>query len=133
MYFIYKLYGKEGQPLYIGCTENFGRRLIQHKTQSPWYGKIVKIIAETKQNKKAALEAEAKAILAEQPKYNVNGLKFPFSHHQDRYINSLMAASQIRDEIRRLYEAGKSQSDIARQCGLSRQRIHQIIHKKGKV
>ena len=37
-------------------------------------------------------------------------------------------AADRNDRIRRLHEQGLSQTAIARMCGLSRQRIWQIIH-----
>lgn len=44
------------------------------------------------------------------------------------YTRFLRAAARRRKAIIAMHAAGKTQSEIARQLGLSRQRVHQIIN-----
>lgn len=48
------------------------------------------------------------------------------------YTRFLRAAARRRRQIVEMHAAGKSQSEIARQLGLSRQRVHQIIRPQVK-
>lgn len=48
------------------------------------------------------------------------------------YTRFLRSAARRRQQIIAMHEAGKSQSEIARLLGLSRQRVHQIIRPQAK-
>lgn len=69
---LYRHFSKDGTLLYVGISLNALLRQHAHKTgRSPWYQQIAKIEIENFSSKKAALEAEKKAIKNDKPLYNV--------------------------------------------------------------
>lgn len=70
---LYRHFDAAGALLYIGCTNNVIRRTEEHETQSQWLPEVATITVEHFRDGVKALEAEAKAIRAENPKYNVRG------------------------------------------------------------
>ena len=69
-HFVYRCFDVEGKLLYVGMSENVGRRIKGHKSESGWYGIVSIIQAEKHCDKLAALTAEMIAIIDEKPIYN---------------------------------------------------------------
>jgi predicted GIY-YIG superfamily endonuclease len=67
---LYRHYHKDGALLYVGISLNAVARLAQHRSYSEWFNHIGKIEVEEYTDRNAALDAERKAIIAEQPLWN---------------------------------------------------------------
>jgi hypothetical protein len=73
---LYRFFGADGALLYIGITASLPNRLARHKEDKPWWCDVADIRVEHFQSRRAVLEAERAAIVAEKPLHNVrhNGL-----------------------------------------------------------
>lgn len=71
-WYVYRLFDSEGQLLYVGCSDQPWRRVSGHSHRS-WGDRIATVTREAYASRLDALDAEAAAILAEQPAFNVNG------------------------------------------------------------
>jgi predicted GIY-YIG superfamily endonuclease len=70
---VYRAYAKDGRLLYVGCTDTFERRVMQHASQgSLWIHMAESFSIEYYPTRKAALAAEAEAIRSEWPLYNID-------------------------------------------------------------
>lgn len=74
-HFVYRLYDKDDELLYIGCTSNVGNRVRMHRKYSPrsaifahWIARIESV---EYPNYQTALSAERVAIQSELPPFNV--------------------------------------------------------------
>lgn len=72
-HFVYRVYDADDALLYVGCTNNAGRRFIYHRLRSPWFVDAHRAEWEAYPTRLAALNAEDAAILAEEPRHNVRG------------------------------------------------------------
>jgi hypothetical protein len=71
---VYRYYGADGEPLYIGCTTNPLQRLTCHMQTSRWWPWVASMEVGYFDSHADALAAEAAAIAAEKPRYNRRGL-----------------------------------------------------------
>jgi hypothetical protein len=71
---LYRLYDKDGALLYVGVSGLVKNRLALHKKKSPWFDAVARMTVDSYPTRKAALVAEARAILAEKPRFNRNVL-----------------------------------------------------------
>ncbi|MFC4588641.1 GIY-YIG nuclease family protein [Sphaerisporangium corydalis] len=67
---LYRLYGIGDQLIYIGITENLGRRLKRHALTQRWWHRVVRIEVELYNNRDQADAAESVAIYSENPLMN---------------------------------------------------------------
>lgn len=70
---LYRLYDEHGTLLYIGISLRVAERMREHEAKQPWWTEVATARFEPHLDKTAALLAEAAAIQAEHPKYNVRG------------------------------------------------------------
>ncbi len=68
---VYRLFDKDAQLLYIGCSAHLKSRMQQHKCSKPWAPDIYIIRLEWFPDEILARRAEAAAIISEQPRYNL--------------------------------------------------------------
>lgn len=68
---VYRLYAADGRLLYIGVARHFGSRWHQHAGVQPWWSQVDHQTIAWFDTRDAAMQAEASAIKAEHPKYNV--------------------------------------------------------------
>jgi excisionase family DNA binding protein len=68
---LYRFYAADDTLLYIGITQELPTRLKVHDGTKPWYHQVAYIKVEHFDTRDDALEAEEKAIRAEQPLHNV--------------------------------------------------------------
>lgn len=82
---VYRLYDADGTPLYIGISDDPERRFKQHRDSKPWWPQVARKTIEWHPNRTLALKAEATAIEAETPAYNIDhnpiALQNPVSTH----------------------------------------------------
>lgn len=69
---LYRCRDQFGTLLYVGITENLERRWKDHAKDKPWWPKVQTRSIEWFPTRDHALAAEADAIRAEHPRYNVN-------------------------------------------------------------
>lgn len=67
---LYRFFGAGGTLLYIGITNSIPRRLGQHNDDKAWWHGVSRVEIEHYPNRRAVLEAERRAIIAEKPLYN---------------------------------------------------------------
>ena len=72
---LYRCYDREGALLYIGVAKHFGLRWSRHKGKTPWWDQVHRQTVEWYDSRPEALDAEADAIFAEQPRHNVVHIK----------------------------------------------------------
>lgn len=68
---LYRCFAADGSLLYVGVTGHIKKRFKQHAVKSAWWGDVAKVEAERYSERDAALAAERKAIVAEQPLHNI--------------------------------------------------------------
>lgn len=68
---LYRFLGEQGALLYVGITNNPGRRFAQHSSGREWWHEVAEIRIERFSDREAALAAERQAIRTERPRYNV--------------------------------------------------------------
>ena len=72
------VFGDADLLLYIGISDDFGRRWKEHAKTQPWWGEMRRLTVDRwYDTRDEALDAEAAAIFGEQPKYNVMHRKQP--------------------------------------------------------
>lgn len=72
---LYRHFDDAGKLLYVGISLNAAARLSQHMRAARWKGRIARVEIETHPSRTAALRAEAEAIVAERPPFNIQGTK----------------------------------------------------------
>lgn len=74
MTYLYRVFDAEKQLLYIGITENLKDRFNGHSHQSGWFNAADSLAVEWYESRGLALKAESRAIRAELPPWNREGL-----------------------------------------------------------
>lgn len=68
---LYRVFGEADLLLYIGISDDFGRRWKQHAKEQPWWGEMRRLSADfLYDSRDEARAAESAAIKAEKPKHN---------------------------------------------------------------
>ena len=70
---LYRLWNDQHALLYVGITDNVDARMEEHRADKPWFDEVAQVSTEELNSRRQALEAEARAIYWEQPRYNVLG------------------------------------------------------------
>jgi hypothetical protein len=68
---LYRIFGDADVLLYIGISDDFGRRWKDEAKAFPWWNERRHMTVDWYPTRDDALDTEALAIFAEQPKYNV--------------------------------------------------------------
>ena len=71
---LYRFFDKDDRLLYVGISAKGADRLAQHAGDKDWFCYVTRATFEHYPTRKTALLAEAVAIKAEAPLYNVNGV-----------------------------------------------------------
>lgn len=112
---VYHLYGRDNELLYVGLTFGSGEmRLKQHRQRHSWADEVVRVKSSNPMPYDDLYRAEALAIQAGQPKYNVVGRN---GETQGEWLVALNAArregNQRRfrvEDIRRLERTGLAEA-----------------------
>lgn len=76
-HYVYRVYDDVDRLLYIGCTYQIETRLKQHQSWfTPWAPYRDRVTVEMHPNRAQGMEAEKRAIAAEDPVYNWTGLSW---------------------------------------------------------
>ena len=70
---LYRHFDADGQLLYVGISYRMPGRTNEHARRSSWFAKVARTTTETFPNKRAAMDAELRAIKTERPIYNRMG------------------------------------------------------------
>ena len=81
-HYVYRIFTKNDKLLYIGCSTDPERRLDELKRKMPWMRYADRYTKEPYDTYDDGRSAEARAIEAEQPKYN-RFLKKTYTHLSD--------------------------------------------------
>jgi predicted GIY-YIG superfamily endonuclease len=68
---LYHVYGEADLLLYIGISNDFGRRWKDHAKVQPWWGEKRRLTTRWYDSRPEAEDEETAAIRAEKPKYNI--------------------------------------------------------------
>lgn len=68
---LYRHFDCDGKLLYVGVSLSAVARLAQHRDNSHWYRRIANMTTEWHPTRKAALDAERKAVRSENPECNI--------------------------------------------------------------
>lgn len=68
---LYRFFDAGGDLLYVGVTNDPGRRWGRHANDKPWWHEVDRIEIERYPDRESVLAAERKAIQEEHPRYNV--------------------------------------------------------------
>lgn len=68
--YLYRVFGEAGVLLYIGITDDFGRRWKQHARMQPWWPERRSFAIDLYDSREEAKAAEEAAIKVERPKHN---------------------------------------------------------------
>lgn len=68
---LYRMFGADGELLYLGISRNFGTRWQTHASRSVWWPDVRSQAIDWHESREAAAAAEIDAIRTERPKYNV--------------------------------------------------------------
>lgn len=111
---LYRIFNEEWDLLYVGVSNSVIRRLDEHVWEQPWSEEISMIHVEHFENRREAVDAERRAILADQPKYN----RAHASHHEAmrRCCAKQGAAEVIPDRL--------GMVEIAQALGVTRTTAH---------
>jgi excinuclease UvrABC nuclease subunit len=109
---LYRHYDAQGALLYVGIAIDAGPRLKKH----PWAKAVVRSAIAVFQTREEAAAAEAKAIRAERPKYNVVHLPKDDRRHQHS-----MNAKEYSAAIKQM---GLSQVKAAKWLGIGIRTSH---------
>lgn len=68
---LYRFYDRSGVLIYVGITNNPGRRLSRHEKSKDWWWEVTEVRIERYPDRDSVLNAEVEAITNERPKYNI--------------------------------------------------------------
>lgn len=68
---LYRFFDRSDVLLYVGITIDIGARFKKHQAEKSWWAEVEHIGIEHYDTRREALDAESRAILTEQPLYNV--------------------------------------------------------------
>ncbi|WP_367134488.1 MULTISPECIES: hypothetical protein [Streptomyces] len=117
---LYRLFGANGQLLYIGIAYDPESRWAQHSSDKPWWPLVARRDVEWHPDRRLAEDAERAAIWAEAPLYNAAGSQgsllathFPtgglIGHAEARLrISDLLNGTQFRGEHAEITRHGKA-------------------------
>lgn len=70
---LYRLYAPTGRLLYVGITDDWSKRRAQHAVDKDWWHLVDQVALVEFEDRATAIEAERRAVRAEQPVHNVVG------------------------------------------------------------
>jgi hypothetical protein len=104
---LYRFYDARGVLLYIGITNDMARRFGNHGEKKSWHPIAVQVSIQHYPSREAALAAEAAAIVAEAPLYNIQ-------HNMGRHTTAPDPSKQAAGR----WEFKNRRSGYRRQCDL---------------
>jgi excinuclease UvrABC nuclease subunit len=69
MGYVYRAFDADGRALYVGYTENLGKRIRQH-TQSPWFPDLARFVIDRCETREGGFRLETDEIRSLRPIYN---------------------------------------------------------------
>lgn len=112
---LYRLFGSDGQLLYIGVSCDLRSRFAQHSSSQRWWPQVARRKVEWLASRKEALAAERAAIMRERPRFNK---KDTFASRYEPVLERVLKgkvahkAAQIRRAVERgLLSAGRSRQE----------------------
>lgn len=124
---LYRHFDADGRLLYVGISLSAVQRLAQHAT-SDWSAEIRRVEVETFPDRVSAATAERESIRREQPIYNKRRYPEPPTHVARRPLPpKFLVGMKARTHLAQ-YQArvGVSQTELARQFGISRSYLAEI-------
>lgn len=83
---LYRMFDRDGRLLYVGITLDVAQRFKEHKVVKSWWSEIASITLEHHETRHDVEAAEAAAIAAEQPLFNVQRRRLPESARRLRRL-----------------------------------------------
>jgi predicted GIY-YIG superfamily endonuclease len=105
--YVYRLFDNEGRLIYVGCTHDPEARIAMHRNKAWWAPQIDRIKIKVFPNRQAAIEAEAKAIQEENPRWNINHRSYGQPHWtKDTYVD-FITAMELAEPFKTPYRAAR--------------------------
>ena len=128
---LYRHFDSAGTLLYVGISKSTMVRLAQHADHAHWFDLIAVIKIETFDSREAAIEAEAIAIVSENPLYNIQHKvkQNPAKHAQFLLLSSTNAKISRADLTQRVVQFNViySPQEVAKTLGMRVSQIKQAI------
>ena len=112
---LYRHYDKTGRLLYVGITNDPGRRWEQHRGKA-WWTEVVNTKIEHFPDRTSVLEAERRAIVSERPWWNISGNKdvveyrgrvaAALQNYLENTHYSYVLRAGLRDDAKKAYDRG---------------------------
>lgn len=118
----------DGATLYVGCTTDYRRRMIDHKANSDWFDQATQITSSHAfESIEAARGAEERTIRHLAPPYNVHyaGRHRKLATNGNQGLATILLGQPIHDWIAERREAGASWRAMA--ADLKRSTNDQIV------
>lgn len=111
---LYRHFDASGALLYVGISLSTAQRMGEHRCGSVWWRKVASITIERFSTRKAALDAERKAVQTENPLHNVTGKKRGFrtgGSTEDQREPWRVEADAIMAKFRHEFAARKKEAE----------------------
>lgn len=87
-HYVYRALNASDELLYVGCSLNPPKRVVEHKSTSDWYGQATRYKLSGPYNYETARELERQAIATERPLYNYTPERRAWKMAHDSYIDA---------------------------------------------
>jgi predicted GIY-YIG superfamily endonuclease len=98
---LYRLYGAEGDLLYVGVTRNISVRFNQHQVTKSWWPDVRRKTMTWYGSRAAARAAESAVVVAEKPRYNRDEPTAEYSYVKIvNHVKARVAAGELASGAR---------------------------------
>lgn len=108
---LYRFYDAADELLYIGITANPAARFASHKRMKPWWESVTRIEMERFDSRDVLMDAEKKAIEAENPSWN---LARPKPQVQARTTRPGIPMPDMTEHVKRIVDEAPPLTDEQR-------------------
>jgi predicted GIY-YIG superfamily endonuclease len=105
--YVYRIFDESGKLIYVGCSHDPEARIYTHRMKSWWAPQISRIKLNVFPNRQVAIEAEAKAIRAENPRWNINHRSYGQSHWNEQTYIDFIKAMELAESFKTPYRLAR--------------------------
>lgn len=115
--YVYRHYDEDGLLLYVGVSNDVGRRLEQHSKTAPWARRVSRTTIVSFPDRESALAGEREAIETEKPTYNST---YNFDDIRLSRMDRDMVGDMSNEEFRAIRQYLRiTQGELAKHLGYS--------------
>jgi predicted GIY-YIG superfamily endonuclease len=105
--YVYRIFDKSGRLIYVGCSNTPEARLATHRAAAWWAPQICRIKLKVFPDRQSAIEAEAKAIREENPRWNINHRSYGMPHWTKQTYADFIMAMELAESFKTPYRAAR--------------------------